>query len=400
MTDPKPRVPLLDLRAQYASIRDEVDAAIRGVVESQAFILGPEVDALEREIAAYCRARFAVGCASGSDALLLALVALGVEPGDEVICPAYTFFATGGAIARLGAVPVFADIEPFSYNLDPEAARAAARRCKRLKALMPVHLFGQSADLAAFESLGRVLGVPVIEDAAQAIGTCDAQGQRIGARGAIACFSFFPSKNLGAFGDGGMCTTNDARLADLMSIQRQHGSRPKYHHHVFGVNSRLDALHAAVLRVKLRHLDRWTAGRQANAAWYDRAFAAAGASTTATPIEDGGFPLRTPAPVTGPRERHIYNQYVIAVPAGTRDALRAELTAKGIGTEVYYPVPIHLQECFSQLGGRPGDLPHTEAAADRTIALPIYAELTAEQKEHVVRTIVAFASAHAAMAMR
>jgi dTDP-4-amino-4,6-dideoxygalactose transaminase len=393
-------VPLLDLKAQYATIRDEIEPVVRRVIESQWFILGPEVEGLEKEIAAYCGTAHAVGCASGSDAILLALMALGVGPGDEVICPSYSFFATAGSIHRLGARLVFADVDPATYLMDPDSTRAAAKRCRRLRAIMPVHLFGRCADMDAFLAIGAELGVPIVEDAAQAIGAQDATGARAGSRGVIGCFSFFPSKNLGAFGDGGMCTTNDARLADLLSIQRQHGSRPKYHHHVFGVNSRLDALHAAVLRVKLRHLDRWTAGRQANAAWYDRAFGAAGAATTATPLEGGGFPLRTPAQVAGPRERHIYNQYVIAVPAEMRDALRAELTAKGIGTEVYYPVPIHLQRCFSQLGGRPGDLPHTEAAADRTIALPIYAELTAEQKEHVVRTVVAFAGAHAAMAMR
>jgi dTDP-4-amino-4,6-dideoxygalactose transaminase len=389
MTDPKPRVPLLDLRAQYASIRDEVDAAIRGVVESQAFILGPEVDALEREIAAYCRARFAVGCASGSDALLLALVALGVEPGDEVICPAYTFFATGGAIARLGAVPVFADIEPFSYNLDPEAARAAARRCKRLKALMPVHLFGQSADLAAFESLGRELGVPVIEDAAQAIGTCDAQGQRIGARGAIACFSFFPSKNLGAFGDGGIVTTDDEALAHRMRILRVHGSEPKYYHHVIGFNSRLDALQAAIVRVKLRHLDGWTKRRQENAAFYDDAFLRAGATRSGRGAFPATLPLRIPACSPAPAV-HIYNQYVIRVPAERRDPLRQHLAAEGIGTEIYYPVGLHLQKCFTYLGYAPGSLPETESAANETIAIPIYPELTPPQLEHVVGTIVTF----------
>ena len=383
-------VPLLDLKAQYATIKGDVTRAIDEVVESQWFIMGPVVKALEEEIAEYCRVPFAVACASGTDAILLALMALGVDPGDEVICPSYTFFATGGCVHRLGARPVFADIDPATYNVDVDTVRAAARRCTKLKAIMPVHLFGQAVDLDAFLALGEELGVPVIEDAAQAIGTQDVRGSRAGSRGAIGCFSFFPSKNLGAFGDGGILTTNDERLAEQLGILRLHGGKPKYHHKVVGINSRLDALHAAVLRVKLEHLDRWTARRQAHAAWYDEAFAAAGAAPSATPLAEGGFPLRTPAPAEGAESRHIYNQYVIRVPAEIRDALRDELTAKNVGTEIYYPVPLHLQECFSHLGHARGDLPHSEAAAQETIALPVYPELTGTQLEHVAKTVTRF----------
>jgi len=384
-----PKVPLLDLKAQYATLRSEVQEAIERVLESQGFIMGPEVTALEKEIAAYCDARFAIGCASGSDALLLALMALGVGPGDEVVCPAYTFFATGGAIARLGAKPVYADIDPASYNLDPGAARVAARRCKRLKAFLPVHLFGQAADMEAYLDLSREFGVPLIEDAAQAIGTRDASGHPTGSRGTVGCFSFFPSKNLGAFGDAGILTTQDPDLSERLQILRVHGGRPKYYHRVIGINSRLDALQAAILRVKLRHLDAWTKGRQENAAWYDQAFAAAGAKPSDVPLGGTGLTLRTPKPAAPPA-RHIYNQYVIRVPATLRDGLRKHLSDHGIGTEVYYPVCLHLQECFAYLGGRKGDLPASEAAARETLALPVYPELLPEQKEHVVACVVEF----------
>jgi dTDP-4-amino-4,6-dideoxygalactose transaminase len=384
-------VPLLDLKAQYASIRDEIAPVVEEVIESQWFIMGPTVKALEEDIASYCGVKHAIGCASGTDAILLALMALGVEAGDEVICPSYTFFATAGTIHRIGAKPVFADIDPVTYNLDPDSVRAAAKRCTRLKAIMPVHLFGQAVDMDAYLELGRELNVPIIEDAAQAIGTEDVGGVRAGTRGTIGCFSFFPSKNLGAFGDGGVCTTNDDELAESLGILRVHGGKPKYYHRVVGINSRLDALHAAVLRVKLKHLDAWTAGRQANAAWYDEAFTKAGATTSATPLTDGGFPLRTPAPVDpATRSRHIYNQYVVRVPAELRDELRDELKDRGVGTEIYYPVPLHRQECFEYLGMGDGTLPQSEAAARETIALPIYPELTEQQKTHVVGVIVEF----------
>ena len=382
-------VPLLDLKAQYATIKDEITRAMNEVIESQWFIMGPNIKALEEEIAAYCKSKFAVGCASGTDAILLALMAIGVGPDDEVICPSYPFFATGGCIHRLGAKPVFADIDPTTYNLDPASVREAAAKCKRLKALMPVHLFGQAVDMDAMLELGEELNVPIIEDAAQAIGTLDSAGVRTGSRCKIGCFSFFPSKNLGAFGDGGICTMNDEDLAGLIGILRVHGGKPKYYHKIVGVNSRLDALQAAILRVKLKYLDSWTAGRRANATAYNRIFSEAGAATSAVPLHEGGFPLRTPQPASG-KARHIYNQYVIRVPAPIRDELRAELKAKNIGNEVYYPVPLHLQECFADLGYSRGDLPHSELAADQTIALPIYPELTDEQMNHVAQTVISF----------
>jgi dTDP-4-amino-4,6-dideoxygalactose transaminase len=390
------KVPLLDLKAQYATIRDEIRPAIDEVIESQWFIMGPVVKGLEEDVANYCSVPHAIGNASGSDALLLALMALGIEAGDEVICPSYTFFATGGSIHRLGAKPVFVDIDPVTYNMDPAAVRTAAERCSRLKAIMPVDLFGQVADMKAMNAIADELGVPVIEDAAQAIGAEDVEGKRAGSTCTIGCFSFFPSKNLGAFGDGGICTTNDADLAESLGILRLHGGKPKYYHRVVGVNSRLDALHAAVLRVKLRHLDDWTAGRQGNAKLYDSLFAEAGAATSAVSLDVGGFPIRTPQPAPA-TARHIYNQYVIRVPAGLRDAVREDLTAKGVGTEIYYPVPLHLQECFADLGYQRGDLPHSERAADETIALPIYPELTEEQIRHVASTIISYVGEHAAV---
>jgi dTDP-4-amino-4,6-dideoxygalactose transaminase len=389
-------VPLLELKGQYMAIKDEIDEAIRGVVESQWFVLGPEVSGLEQEIADLCDAGHAVGCASGSDAILLALVALGVGPGDEVICPPYTFFSTAGMIALLGAKPVFADIETATYNVDPVSVRAAVKRCSRLKAIMPVDLYGQCADMEAFVALGAELGVPIIEDAAQALGSLDRQGHPAGSRCTIGCFSFYPSKNLGGFGDGGMVTTNDADMAERLRKLRLHGETTKYHHEMVGFNSRLDAIQAAVLRVKLRQLAAWTGARQGNAAFYDEAFAAAGAKTSAVPLDGGGLPLRTPEPATAPAS-HIYNQYVIRVPAAVRDDLRAHLKERGVGTEIYYPVPLHLQKCFAYLGGAKGDLPVSEAAALETLALPIYPELTQQQKEHVVGTVVAYLEQRAAV---
>jgi len=386
------QVPLLDLKAQYATIKDDIHRAINEVVESQYFILGPTVEQFEREIADYCGAKHAVGCASGSDAILLAMLALGIGPGDEVICPSYTFFATGGYISRAGGTPVFAEIDPVTYNLDPDSVRSVAKRCRNLKAIMPVHLFGQCADMDAILAIGQELGVPVVEDAAQAIGSRDAQGKPAGSRGSIGCFSFFPSKNLGAFGDGGIVTTNDDDLAHHMRIMRVHGGEPKYYHKFIGLNSRLDAIQAAVLRVKLMHLDAWTRGRQANAAFYDRAFAEAGATTSNGSLKVAALPLATPEPAREPA-RHIYNQYVIRVPAEMRDDLRAHLAEKKVGTEIYYPVPLHLQECFADLGYRDGDRPVTEHAAKETIALPIYAELTDEQLAHVAESVIEFVAA-------
>jgi dTDP-4-amino-4,6-dideoxygalactose transaminase len=367
-------VPLVDLKAQYATIKPEIDEAIARVVESQRFILGPEVSALEEEIASYCDTRYAVACASGSDALLLALMAVGISAGDEVVCPSYSFFATAGSIARLGAVPVFADIDSATYNLDPVSARKAAESCSHLGAIMPVHLFGQTAAMDAFLELGGDLGVPIIEDAAQALGARDEQGAHAGSRSGIGCFSFFPSKNLGAFGDGGIITTNDPDLAERIRVLRVHG---------------LDALQAAVLRVKLRYLERWHEGRRENAAHYDRASAAAGATVSGTPIQSGRIALQTPRPSVA-KAKHVYNQYVIRVPAQLRDPLREHLKQRRIATEIYYPLGLHMQECYWYLGYSEGTLPETESAARETVALPIFPELTQEQLDQISESVVSF----------
>ncbi len=387
-----PIVPLLDLKPQYQAIKAEIDAVVEKVITSQVFILGPEIDALEKELAQYCEVGHAIGCSNGSDAIVLALMAIGAQSGEEVVCPSYTFFATGGAVARVGLKPVWADIDPVTYNMCPKLAAEAAAKCSKLRAIMPVHLYGQAADMDAFAALGKKLNVPVIEDAAQAIGSKDATGKMVGAKGSIATWSFFPSKNLGGFGDGGMCTTNCADLADKLKMLRVHGSKVKYYHQYVGMNGRLDALQAAVLRVKLRHLESWHAGRQRNAAFYDAEFAKAGASDSRTSLGSGGFQMRFPYKMPAPA-RHIYNQYVVRVPAGMRDDLRAHLTQQKIGSEIYYPVPLHMQECFEYLGVRKGALPHSEAAALETVALPIFPELAREQLAHVARQVVAFVGA-------
>ena len=401
--DPKPRnhrmpeeinVPLLDLKAQYDTIRDEIEPLLRDVVESQWFIMGPNVADFETAVASYCGAEHAVGCASGSDALLLALMAHDIGPGDEVICPSYTFFATGGSIWRLGAKPVFCDIEAGTYNCTVDTIAEAAGRCSRLKAIMPVHLFGQAVDLDGILDFAESKGVPVIEDAAQAIGSRDTGGARVGSRGHVGCFSFFPSKNLGGFGDGGIVTTNDGDLADRMRRLRNHGMEPKYYHDEVGLNSRLDALQAAVLNVKLRHLDDWTDGRRRNAAEYDRMFDEAGAGTSGMSFQDADIPLLRPSCPVAP-SRHIYNQYVIRVPSEIRDELRANLVENRIGHDVYYPVPLHCQVCFKELAEATGSLPETESAALQTIALPVYPELSMEQKQHVASTIISFVKSHA-----
>jgi len=383
-------VPLLDLKAQFAQIRAEVMPAIDQVCASQHFILGAHVHALEEELARYCGASAGIGVSSGTDALLLALMALGIGAGDEVITSPFTFFATAGTIARTGARPVFCDIDPLTFNLSPAAVQAFIdERCTkqggqlvnratggRVKALMPVHLYGQSADMAPLMAMARQHGLRVIEDAAQAIGTAYTNGQRVGTFGDVGCFSFFPSKNLGAFGDAGLCTTNDAELAESMRVLRVHGGKPKYFHAVIGGNFRIDELQAAVLRVKLKYLDGWTQGRQRNAAYYESAFADAGL----------GEKLRTPTAIEG--GRHIFNQYVVRVQR--RDALKQRLTERSIGSEIYYPVPLHLQACFAYLDYRPGDFPHSERAAEETLALPIYPELEEAQLAHVVATILDF----------
>ena len=379
-------VPLLDLKAQYATIRSEIEPVVKEVIESQYFIGGPKIGELECMTAGYCQAKYAIGCANGSDAILLALQALGIKAGDAVLCPSYTFFATAGSVHRLGAQPVFVDCDPATYNICPESTRMAFRCHKNIKAIVPVHLFGQACDLDAMLEIGKEHGVPVVEDAAQAIGTEDIHGKRVGSRGVIGTFSYFPSKNLGGFGDGGIITTNDEALAQRMMRLRNHGMEPKYYHAEVGMNSRLDALQAAVLSIKLRHLDAWSAARQKNAKFYDEFFTAHGAADTSVAVDAGGLPLRFPkAPAKG---RHIYNQYAIRVPGRIRDAVRDELTKRKIGTEIYYPLCLHMQECFKFLGYQQGVFPHSERAALETIALPIYGEMTEAQRHWVAESVV------------
>ncbi|MCE9619438.1 MAG: DegT/DnrJ/EryC1/StrS family aminotransferase [Planctomycetes bacterium] len=378
-------VPLLDLKAQYAAIRSEIEPVIHEVIESQYFIGGPKIDQLEKEIAAYCSCKHAVGCANGSDAIVLALQALGVGHGDEVILPTYTFFATAGSVSRMGAKPVFVDVDPATYNICPKSLEAAFGSAKKVKAIIPVHLYGQAADLDSVLAIAKEKKVAVVEDCAQAIGTEDHRGVRVGSRGDIGTYSFFPSKNLGGFGDGGIITTNNDAHAACIKRLRNHGMEPKYFHKEIGMNSRLDALQAAVLSVKLRHLDAWTSARQKNAAWYDTFFKNAGAADSRTPVDSGGLALRYPALAKG---RHIYNQYVVRVPGSMRDKVRDELTARKIGTEIYYPLSLHMQECYKHLGYRVGSFPHSERAALETIALPIYGELSPAQRSHVAECLV------------
>ena len=360
-------VPLLDLEAQYRPLRDEILAAMTRVCDGQRFIMGPEVEALERELASYLDVREAIAVSSGTDAILAALMVLGIGPGDEVVTTTYSFFATAGCVARVGATPVFVDIDPVTFNLEPAAVRAALT--PRTRAILPVHLYGLCADMDPIMAAAREHGIAVVEDAAQAIGATYKKRQA-GSIGTIGCFSFFPSKNLGAFGDGGLVTTNDAALAHEIRLVRNHGVEPKYFHKRIGANFRLDALQAAVLRVKLPHLARWTAMRQANAARYDELLTSAGISA------------RVGAPSVPSDCGHIFNQYIVRVP--DRDRVRAFMADRGIGTEIYYPLPFHLQECFAGLGHHRGDFPHAEAAAASTLALPIYAELTAGQQAAVV----------------
>ena len=366
------KVPLLDLTAQYQSIRWEVRTAIDRVCESQVFILGPEVAACEHEIASFCGADYAIGVSSGTDALLVALMAAGVGAGDEVITSPFTFFATAGVISRLGARPVFVDIETESFNLDPDQIENLLS--PRTKAILPVHLFGRCAAMEPIKEIAKQHGLVVIEDAAQSIGAKDHHGQSAGTIGDIGCFSFFPSKNLGAFGDGGMVVTGDSKLAETLRVLRVHGGKPKYYHKHIGGNFRLDALQAAVLRVKLRYLPLWTAGRRQNASQYRELFAQTGLSCHVV------LPADTPG--------HIYNQFVIR--CAERDALQAFLREQNIETEIYYPVPLHLQECFADLGYRQGQFPCAEAAAAEVLALPIYPELSKEQQCYVVDRVREF----------
>jgi dTDP-4-amino-4,6-dideoxygalactose transaminase len=374
------QVPLLDLKPQYRQIKAEVDAEIFDIVASQYFILGPKVEKLEREIADYCRVKDAVGVSSGTDALLIALMAAGVESGDLVITTPYTFFATGGCISRLGARPVFVDIDPVTYNLSPEHLLnvyegLSGSEKSRVKAVIPVHLYGQCADMDPVLAWARECRVSVIEDAAQAIGS-EYNGRRAGSMGDYGCFSFFPSKNLGAFGDGGIVTVDSAEKAERLRVLRMHGSAPKYFHKLIGGNFRLDALQAAVVSVKLKYLDGWSRQRQENARHYDQLFAEAGLTDRI------GLPRVV-------ENRHIFNQYIIRVP-GHRDALRAHLGERGVGCEIYYPLPLHLQECFADLGYAKGSFPEAERAAKETLALPIYPELSDEQLVYVVDSIKAF----------
>jgi dTDP-4-amino-4,6-dideoxygalactose transaminase len=378
-------VPLLDLIAHHEPLRKDIMAAIERVFQSQAFILGPEVSKLEERIASYCQVRSAIGVSSGTDALLIALMALNIGPGDEVITTPYSFFATAGAIVRVGATPVLVDIDPKTFNIDPAKIEAAVTA--RTKALMPVHLYGQSADMGPIMDIAGRHRLAVIEDAAQAIGTEYKDGRRAGGIGTVGCFSFFPSKNLGALGDGGMVTTNDPELAERITVLRVHGSKPKYYHKFIGGNFRLDSLQAAVLNVKLDYLDGWTKRRQENARRYEALFQQSGL------IQKGYIQL--PEPVykhSGHKHYHIYNQFVLRVEK--RDALIAHLKEKGIGAEIYYPVPFHLQECFRYLGYREGGFPASESAAKGTIAMPIYPELTVQQQEEVVEAVQRFYRAH------
>ena len=372
----KRQVPLLDLKAQHAQIREEVLREIVRVVDSQRFIMGDDVKELEKSIASYCSTSHAIGCASGSDALFLALLALEIAPGDKVLTTPYTFFATVGAICRIGAEPVFVDIEPGTFNMDMSQVADALNRNPGIRAIIPIHLFGGCAEMGPLMKLASAKGIPVIEDAAQAIGS-EYEGLRAGSIGSIGCFSFFPSKNLGGYGDGGILTTNDPALAERLSALRVHGAKRKYFHDWIGVNSRLDNLQAAILRVKLQYLDKWTQGRQQNA---DRYRSILGSL-------DLPLVLPQPAPY---QTRHIYNQFVIRT--HRRDELMAHLKQHEIGTEVYYPLPLHLQPCFAHLGGKPGDYPVSERSAAESLALPIQSELTPDSIEYVSAAIRSFFS--------
>ena len=365
------QVPLLDLKAQYRTIKTEIDAALMEVVESQGFILGPKVEALEREIAAALSVKYALGVSSGTDALLLALMALDIGPGDEVITTPYTFFATAGSIWRTGARPVFADICEDTFNINPSLI--AKKITKKTKAIMPVHLFGQAADMDPILGIAKEHGLKVIEDGAQAIGALY-RGKAVCGLGDIGTLSFFPSKNLGGLGDGGMVLTQDEALYLRMKLLRTHGGEKRYFHRMVGANFRLDALQAAPLSVKLKYLGQWSEARRRNARFYDGRFR--------------GSPVKTP--VIRPENQSIFNQYVVR--AGNRDGLAEHLNQKGVLTAVYYPLPLHLQECFSSLGYKAGDCPVSEEAARTTLALPVYPELTAEMKEHVVQSILEFVS--------
>ena len=392
-------IPLLDLKPQYQALKEDIRAVVDRVMESQYFILGPEVEGLENEVATYSHCKFGIGVSSGTDALLMALMAIDIQPGDEVITTPFTFFATAGSIARLHAKPVFVDIDPVTFNIDP--AKIEAVITPKTKAIMPVHLYGQMADMDPIMHIAEQHGLTVIEDAAQAIGS-EYKGRRAGSIGHMGCFSFFPSKNLGGFGDGGMVTTNDPQLAEKLKLLRNHGMQPKYYYRMIGGNFRLDALQAAVLRIKLKHLDAWSEQRQQNAAWYNEAFLASGIVADIATVDclskracaDGGgnnCQLTANAdgivlPTALPDRRHIYNQYIIRLP--DRQAVIQHLVEKKIGHEIYYPVAMHQQECFSYLGHKEGDFPASECATKTTLALPIYPEVGAANIRAVVDAVV------------
>jgi dTDP-4-amino-4,6-dideoxygalactose transaminase len=383
------KVPLLDLKVQYHSLKHELDEALINVAESQHFILGPEVDKMEKSFCEYLGCKYAFGVSSGTDALLIALMAIDIKPDDEVIVPTYSFFATAGVVSRLNAIPVFAEIDPVTFNLSSDDLKK--RITKKTKAVIPVHLYGQSCEMHDIMEIARKHNLKVIEDGAQAIGVQYKDGKFVGTISDIGCFSFFPSKNLGCFGDGGLVVTNNDELGEKLRILRVHGGKPKYYHKIIGGNFRLDAIQAAVLNVKLPHLGNWSAQRRSNAELYNKLFIEAGLAETTGKIKfDGKNKVLLPKPVykdSGVKNYHIYNQYIIRVKE--RDAVRKHLTDKSIGTEIYYPVPFHLQECFSSLGYKKGEFPLAEEAADDSIALPIYPELTKEQQKYVVDEIAA-----------
>ena len=382
------KVPLLDLRPPLEELRDEIVEAVTQVIDSTRYIMGPEIDGLEKEISAYCETKDAVGVSSGTDALLLALMVLDVGPGDFVLTSNFSFFATAGVVARLNATPVFVDIDPKTFNIDPECLRKTLKEMddetrKRVKAIIPVHLYGQCADMKAILAISTEFGIPVIEDGAQAIGAeCEIDGQKrsAGSVGDFGCFSFFPSKNLGGLGDGGIVTVNNSEMADLLRLKRVHGGERKYYHRVIGGNFRLDPIQATVIRVKLPHLNRWHRQRQDNADHYNKLFAEVGLATKVqTPFVEHSKSLQNP---------HIFNQYVIR--AERRDDLQSFLAANEIASEVYYPLPFHLQECFLNLGGKTGDFPESESAAEEVLALPVYPGMTGEMRETVVEHIAKF----------
>jgi len=372
------QVPLLDLRAQYAPLKARIMAEIEAVCDSQALVLGPKTEAFENAVASYCGAKHCIGVSSGTDAELVLLMALGIGPGDVVLTTPYTFFATASCVSRLGARPVFVDIDPATCNISPAALEAALKKHPTAKAIIPVHLFGCCADMAAIMALGARHGIPVLEDAAQALGARHPLGGA-GAIGEAGWFSFYPTKNLGAFGDAGMVTCADDALAAKIRALRNHGMEPRYFHKWIGGNFRIDAIQSAVLSVKLPHLDEWSAARAGHAARYRELFTARGLDKFV------GLPAE---PWKGTAHHHIYNQFILRSPR--RDALRKHLTDAGVGSEVYYPLPLHMQECFRDLGYREGDFPESERAARETLALPVYPELSAEQQDYVVDAVAGF----------